>query len=101
MILLPEEQAEKKSTMEVTTFVAIGQHYWGSGSTEAEAKQVFRRQSSAVRLGYGYTVIEFPPGIEFEGVDQMGSVHWRWPEDVADEDRVQPVVTEHAPKGSA
>ena len=96
MILLPEK-AETKSTMDVTTFVAIGQHYWGSGPTEAEAKKVFRQQSSGVRLGYGYTVIEFPPGVEFEGVDQMGYVHWRWPEGSDPETRPQPVVKEHPP----
>jgi len=90
---------QENSTMDQTTFIVIGQHHWGSGSTEAEAKKVFRQQSSAVRLGYGYTVIEFPPGVEFEYVDQFGSVNWSWPEDVADEDRVQPVVTEHARRG--
>lgn len=81
-----------------STYLVIGQHYWGHGFSEAEAKALWKKQSSRLRLMDGYTVVEFPPGMEFKGVDGMGSTHWRWPEDVAEEDRVEPVVTEHPPK---
>lgn len=97
---MPTSESTTKSkfaeTMDATTFLVMGQHYWGQGLTLAEAKANFKRQRGL--LGRGYTEMEFPPGVEFMNVDGMGYVHWRY----ADPDnKVEPVITEHPPKGRA
>jgi hypothetical protein len=72
---------------DTATFVAIGQHYWGKGNSAARARSNFRRQGGL--LGRGYTLLEFPPGTEFKGVDMMGYVHWVGAE---------PTATEYPPR---
>ena len=82
-----------------STFLVIGQHYWGHGFSEADAKQRWKANSRSLRLMDGYTTMQFPPGVEFDGVDQMGTVNFHWPKDSDPETRPEPVVTEHPPKG--
>lgn len=57
------------------TYVVMGQNYWGRGKDVAEAKKNFRAQGGV--LGKGYGVFYFPNTSTFEGVDQMGRLHWR------------------------
>lgn len=57
------------------TVLVIGNNYWGHGQTLVEAKKNFRRFGG--QLSLGYTVVEFDADQEFDGVDQMGYVHWR------------------------
>lgn len=98
---MPAEETKSgpfAETMDVTTFLVIGQHYWGQGFTEAEAKQAWKGQGGR-RLGDGYTSIEFPPGVEFHHVDNVfGTVYWNYADQEA-ADRPEPVATEHAPRG--
>lgn len=54
--------------------VIIGQNRWGSGVDLKAAKAQFTRQGA--KLTKGYTVCAFDKDSSFEGVDQMGRVHW-------------------------
>lgn len=57
------------------TVVVIGQWRWGKGESLGEAKRNFQKQGA--KLSAGYTVLTFDQETSFEGVDQMGRVHWR------------------------
>lgn len=57
------------------TLVVIGGGRWGKGTTLAEAKRNFTRYGGA--LSGGYAVLTFGARSEFDGVDDMGRVHWR------------------------
>lgn len=59
--------------------MVIGHNHWGVGRTEAEAKDVWKRQSHR-RLSDGYTVLTADPRVEFVSVDFMGVVSWKWRE---------------------
>jgi hypothetical protein len=71
-----------ENTKPTNLFVVVGgtgtYGAWGSGDTKALALAEFRRQRGSVRLGY--TLIEFTEDTKFEGMDQMGRVHWNGPE---------------------
>ncbi len=58
----------------MSSILVIGQNRWGHGDTLAQAKKAFRAQGA--RLSDGYTVVEFADGQAFQGVDQLGRVHW-------------------------
>jgi len=75
----------------MSTFLVMGQNRWGRGSSVSEAKHNFRQQGA--RLGYGYVLVEFPPPLEFTGVDQMGYYHW-----THHGSATQPIVTEFEPR---
>jgi len=57
-----------------TRFLIYGQMRWGKGRTLAEAKKNFT--GAGGRLLAGYEVQEWPEGVEIQGVDQMGRVHY-------------------------
>lgn len=57
------------------TVLVIGNHYWGHDKDLESAKKNFTSQGG--KLSLGYTIVEFTDGIEFNGVDQMGGVHWK------------------------
>jgi len=57
------------------TVLVIGNHYWGHGKDLADAKKIFTKEGG--KLSLGYTIVEFTDGVEFDGVDQMGGVHWK------------------------
>lgn len=78
--------------------LVIGQNRWGHGSDLSEAKRIFRKQGG--KLANGYTIVEFSDGLKFNGVDQMGRVHWKdekWTEGATVRD---PNITEVQPKKS-
>ncbi|ASR77192.1 hypothetical protein KIV66_gp85 [Mycobacterium phage MyraDee] len=68
--------------------LVIGQHYWGHAEDLAGAKAKFRKLGG--KLSLGYTIAEFPEGLEFKGVDQLGRVFWSGDG--------EPTVTEVNPK---
>lgn len=78
------------------TFLVIGQNHWGHGPDLATAKKNFRQQRG--KLTAGYTILEFPAGIEFAGVDQIGRVHWKFEEGHED---TQPIETTVPPRKGA
>jgi len=82
----PSQSTQKGIPVE---FVVIGQNHWGRGKTVDEAKKNFKAQSRSVRLGNGYTLLEFSEETEFVGVDDFGRVHYKGPE---------PKATEFPPK---
>jgi hypothetical protein len=74
----------------------IGQNYFGHGETPQEAKANWRKQHGGSRkLSDGYAIVEFPPGIAFSGVDEMGRFHWRY---LTNDTTIEPTVTEVAPR---
>jgi hypothetical protein len=79
------------------TFVLMGAGTyggrWGKGATMALARAQFRREGGL--LGKGYTVLEFPVGTVFVGVDQMGRATWHNP----GLEPAQPTVTEVPARG--
>ena len=75
------------------SYLVIGQHYWGHDAELATAKANFKKQGG--KLTAGYTILEFPPGIEFAGVDVIGRVHWKISEGHED---TMPIETEVKPR---
>lgn len=61
--------------MDQTTYLVIGPHYYGHATDIATAKRNLTAAGGA--LSRGYIVLEFPPGIEFVGVDDMGYYEWK------------------------
>lgn len=78
------------------TFLVIGQNYWGHGPDLATAKSNFKKQRG--KLTAGYTILEFPAGIEFAGVDSFGRVHWTISEGHED---TRPIETDVPPRKGA
>lgn len=72
------------------SYLIIGQNYWGHGAELATAKSNFKKQRG--KLTAGYVLLEFPPGIEFAGVDQIGRVHWKISEGHEDTRPIETVV---------
>jgi hypothetical protein len=68
--------------------LVIGQHVWGHADDLATAKRNFGQHGG--RLSRGYTIAEFPAGLTFEGVDQLGRVFWSG--------QGEPVIKEIAPR---
>ena len=79
--------------------LVIGNHYWGHGSDLADAKKIFTNHGG--RLSLGYTIVEFTDGIEFDGVDQMGGVHWRDKQWVEGAEVRSPKMTEVKPRANS
>ena len=69
------------------THVVIGLGYYGNGTSEASAKAAFRKAGG--RLSGRHSVIEFPDGVVYLGVTNMGVVRWR-----VDVEGAGPVVSE-------
>jgi hypothetical protein len=57
------------------TFVILGSMQWGYGPTLDAAKRRWRTQGRG-KLSDGYGVYTFGEGSTFEGVDNLGRVHW-------------------------
>lgn len=85
-----------KNTMDLTSYLIVGQGYWGQGLSLVEAKDNFRKQGAL--LSRAHTVVEFPPGVEFLGIDEMGYTRFNF----ADPDHpVQPTHTDYPIKQKA
>lgn len=59
-------------------FVAIADHYWGTGATIEEARR--RMKDEGARLNERHLVYELPEGVEKVYVNDFGGVCWTWPE---------------------
>lgn len=57
-----------------TRFLVYGQLRWGKGASLSEAKTNFT--GAGGRLSAGYEIQEWPEGVEIQGVDQMGRIHY-------------------------
>ena len=73
----------------MSVFLVIGMNYWGTGHDLAEAKREYKKAGG--KLSNGYAIVEFPPELTFDGVDQIGQVHWLG--------EGQPKVTQVKPRG--
>jgi hypothetical protein len=71
------------------THVVIGQGYFWNATSEEEALTGWRRIGGRDR--HGYSVLEFPEGVTYLGVNGTGSVQWRY--DTTP--HIEPYVTEH------
>lgn len=58
------------------TYVVIVPHYYGSGADLAEAKSNLRKAGGRVG-SKARMILQFPPGLKFTGVDDMGYYHWK------------------------
>lgn len=82
-----------------SSVLVIGNNFWGHGADLAQAKKTFTNHGG--RLSLGYTIVEFSDGLKFNGVDQMGGVHWtdeKWTEGETPRD---PKMTEVKPRGKS
>ena len=59
----------------MSTFLVIGQSYWGAGENLVRAKKYFTVNGGDIAAG-GYEIIEFDDETEFKGVDEMGRFHY-------------------------
>jgi hypothetical protein len=59
-------------------FIAIADHYWGTGTTVDEARK--RMKAEGARLNQKHLVYELPENVEKVYVNDFGSVCWNWTE---------------------
>lgn len=82
------------------SYLVLVANYYGHADTLAKAKVNLRKEHMGSRkLSDGYTVVEFPEGLEFTGVDMIGQVHWK--AKGKEHAFVEPIVTEVKPRRKA
>lgn len=69
------EGTEKKPA---PAFIAIADHYWGTGATVEEARK--RMKAEGARLNQKHLVYRLPENVEKVYVNDFGAVCWTWSE---------------------
>lgn len=72
------------------TIVVLVPHYWGKGTTKAEAMANCKKEGGKPGQT-GYIAYYFGEGISFAGVDMMGQVSWNYDTDEAMNEQRRPV----------
>jgi hypothetical protein len=80
------DELDDDDTTNEVTYLVIGQSSYGHAPTLEKAKANYTDEEGS--LIDGYTIIEFPVGLCFRGVDGLGRVSWS-----GDTDNIKPVPT--------
>jgi len=75
------------------TVLVMVPHYWGKGATKTEAMANVKKEGGKPGKT-GYVVYYFGEGLEFAGVDGMGSVSWNYTTDESLAEYRRPVTEE-------
>ncbi len=84
----------------MTTFMAMtGEGYWGKGDTVEAAKKAAKKAGSRLRVTSKQWLVKLIPEAATDaGVDGMGAIWWKFPEDFPEDKRTLPTLIERPAK---